>query len=424
MADLDAPMQGPPPPQAVCERPVQFSPADTGSGRARILGQRIGAVHSTELAPLSADSGPIIGLDTFRSDPRFAGVDGTGYTAVVIDSGIDRDHPFFGPDEDGDGVADRIIYGRDFSDNDMNADDRNGHGTNVASIIGSSDPYYTGVAPGVNIIALKVLGDYGDGDFWDIGDALEWTVDHVDEYNIVSVNLSLGDGQLYTAERTGYQVGDDLEALADAGVTVVAAAGNAFYEQGSQEGVVYPAADPNTLAIGAVYDADIGEMSYRTGATAFTTAPDRITPFSQRHESITRLFAPGAAIGGAGAGGGVSTYHGTSQAAPQVAGAAVLAQQMSDHYLGRRLALPEMEALLVGSGTTIGDGDDEDDNVTNTGLEFTRLDVMAMAEAIVEMAGEGDDADLEVTAGGDRLVDGSTLLSSGNDYGELLIDET
>src|SRR5262245_27159549 len=52
----------------------------------------------------------LIGLPAFRTDARFAGIDGSGYAVVIIDSGIDLDHPFFGPDTDGNGVADRIVY--------------------------------------------------------------------------------------------------------------------------------------------------------------------------------------------------------------------------------------------------------------------------------------------------------------------------
>ncbi|WP_413160026.1 Ig-like domain-containing protein [Capilliphycus salinus ALCB114379] len=34
--------------------------------------------------------------NTFRTDPRFAGIDGSGFSVVVIDTGIDVNHPFFG----------------------------------------------------------------------------------------------------------------------------------------------------------------------------------------------------------------------------------------------------------------------------------------------------------------------------------------
>ena len=63
----------------------------------------------TPAAP-AAEAADLTNLTAFRADPRFAGIDGHGLTAVVIDTGIDVDHPFFGPDADPDGVADRIVF--------------------------------------------------------------------------------------------------------------------------------------------------------------------------------------------------------------------------------------------------------------------------------------------------------------------------
>jgi hypothetical protein len=60
---------------------------------------------------------------------------------------------------------------------------------------------------------------------------------------------------------------------------VVSASGNSFYTYGSAQGVAYPAADPNSLSVGAVYDDDIGYVSYANGAIAYTTDADRIAPF-------------------------------------------------------------------------------------------------------------------------------------------------
>ena len=98
---------------------------------------------------MAADA--LIGLDLLRADPRFSDLDGSGYSVVVIDHGIAVDHPFFGPDQNQDGVADRIVFQHDFGDDDPSAqeDNLNGHGTSVASILASQDPAHPGVAPGV-----------------------------------------------------------------------------------------------------------------------------------------------------------------------------------------------------------------------------------------------------------------------------------
>ena len=93
-------------------------------------------ISATDLGVGAIDtdvSSSLINLDDFRAAPNFAGIDGSGFSVVVIDTGIDLNHPFFGPDSDGNGVADRIVYDYDFADGDAVAGDLNGHGSNVIS---------------------------------------------------------------------------------------------------------------------------------------------------------------------------------------------------------------------------------------------------------------------------------------------------
>ena len=335
----------------------------------------IAIAEDGELTTLTQQSGSLINLDAFQNDARFAGIDGSGYTTVIIDTGIDLDHPFFGPDRDNDGVADRIVYHYDFADNDADASDVNGHGSNVSSIVASSDGNRPGMAPGADIIHLKVFKDSGSGNFGYIEQALQWVVDNAATYNIASVNMSLGDTGNYNNAGSRYGIGDEISALANLDIAVVSAAGNDFYQFNSVQGVSYPAADPNSIAVGAVFDSNGGRVSYGGGAKAFSRVADALTPFSQRHETLTPIFAPGAPITGANRNGGTSTQHGTSQAAPHIAGISVLAQQLAEQELGRRLSVTELTNLFNETGVTINDGDDEDDNVTNTGEDFKRVDV-------------------------------------------------
>ena len=236
-------------------------------------------------------------MDDLRSDPDFAGITGTGYSIVIIDSGIDRDHPFFGPDADHNGISDRIVYSYDYSGtDDANATDTLGHGSNVASIAASSDSTWTGIAPGANIIALKVFPDNSNNaSGQDIQQALAWVINHVqtgNSYNIVSVNLSLGSGN-YSVSTTW---GPEFATLSGLNVICVAASGNQYAYYG--QGVANIAADPYVLAVGAVYCADIGSFSLGYGDQAYSTAPDRIAAFSQRDPALLDILAPGAPITG------------------------------------------------------------------------------------------------------------------------------
>ena len=337
------------------------------------------------IVPETSRSGPLVAVDDFRADARFAGIDGSGYTVAVLDTGIDLDDPFFGPDANGDGISDRIVYQYDFADGDADANDIDGHGSNVSSIAASSHGTYTGMAPGADIAALKVFADSGSGYFSYIEDALQWVITNADAYNIVSVNMSLSDSGNYDTPVGRYGIADELATLASMNVVVVSASGNAFYEFNSIQGVAYPSADPNSLSVGAVYEGSYGSYNY-SGPVAYSTGADQITPFSQRDDQLSDIFAPGAPITGAGAGSSLVTMHGTSQAAPHIAGIIALAQQLAEQELGRKLTFDEVAQLLKGTGDTIIDGDDEDDNVTNTGLAFQRVNVLALGEAIIAMA--------------------------------------
>ncbi|MFN0133285.1 MAG: S8 family serine peptidase [Phycisphaerales bacterium] len=383
-----------------------FFISTTASDAPIIAPESVADAHTQDA---TADS--LINIDDLRADPGLSGITGTGYSAVILDTGIDRNHSFFGPDSNSNGIADRIVYSYDFADNDADASDVNGHGSNVSSIIGSQNATYRGMAPGVNIIHLKVFTNAGGGNFTYVERALQWCVANASTYNIVSINMSLGDSGNYNSQRSLYGIGDELSALAGSNVMVVAAAGNDFSRFNTQ-GVAYPAADPNVLTVGAVYDRNIGSMGYASGAQAYSTAADRITPFSQRTTAFGQVFAPGAPVTGAGPTGGTLTQHGTSQASPHVAGLVVLAQQLSDQLLGRRLTLAEMRTLLHSTGVSITDGDDENDNVTNTNQTYRRVDALAMAREIQAMA-PTTGSEVRVFNGTAELADNSGTVAFG-----------
>jgi hypothetical protein len=326
----------------------------------------------------------ITGIDQLKADPRFVNIHGQSWTVAVIDTGINPQHSFFGADIDGNGVADRIIYQYDFADGDVNARDVNGHGSQTASIVASQDLALPGVAPAVNIISLKVFNDSGESDYRYVKQALDWVNANADRYRIASVLMALGDNQSSAAINSQYQLGQTLSELADRGIIPVASAGNNYSQLNGQFGLSSPANDPNVIAVGAVYSANLGRQQYAGNAIAYSSDVDRIAPFSQR--SLQTLFAPGAAITGAGAtGDSLLTLQGTSQAAAYVAGAAVIAQQLANKYLGHSLTGAEFQQLALATGVEIKDGDNEDDNVINTGASFRRLDLWALANQIWEM---------------------------------------
>lgn len=303
-------------------------------------------------------------------------VTGQGLTVAVIDTGLRASHVDF---------TGRVVAQHTFV-SDSAADDH-GHGTNVSGIIAANGDH-TGVAPGAGIISLKVLDSEGGGAISDIQAALQWVADNRDAYNISVVNVSVGDAGNYAAPPQT-DLATLIQQLRDAGVAVVAAAGN-HYNLYQAQGMGCPASVPATVSVGAVFSADIGNFTFGKGGTAYTTRPDRITPFSQRlHESThgsarTDIFAPGAPVTSSGylSDHGASTLHGTSQSAPFASGVILLIQEL---YLRMHGSLPSVdliEDVLRASGVMVFDGDDEDDNVVNTGQTFRRIDALAALSMI------------------------------------------
>lgn len=321
-------------------------------------------------------------------------LNGANHVVVVIDNGIDADHAYFG---------DRVLASVDFSGSTGTLDDGDpnnpGHGTNVSSIIGSSDATYTGVAPEVGIISLKALLDDTDtlaGDTQSatgITDSLQWVIDNASAYNITAVNMSLGAvGVNSNVAQTTYDT--LLKEITDMGIINVAASGNSYAANDPDQGASYPANSIYTIGVGAVFD---GNSDILDGATWTETVndaeADRITPFSQRSTEVVDIFAVGAPVYGADSTGGLDGFSymtGTSQASPQVAGIAVLVQEYAEQELGRKLTYDEMRDLLVNTAVTINDGDDEDDTVANTGEDYKRIDALGAIMALEELSSNTD----------------------------------
>jgi subtilisin family serine protease len=225
-----------------------------------------------------------------------------------------------------------------------------------------------------------------------VSDALDWVLDNQTEHNITTVCMSLGDGGNYLGDEDFEEdaVARRIEKLRQTKVAVVVAAGNDYYTQGSEQGMAYPAIIRECVSVGAVYDAPEGRFTYSSGAVAHSTRAGQITPFSQRlHPSVhpeayTDVFAPGAPVTSSGIWGkhGESTQHGTSQAAPVTAGLILLIQAFHQRVTGELPAVDDVVTWLRRGGITIHDGDDEDDNVEHTDMDFIRLDALSALDAV------------------------------------------
>ncbi len=216
--------------------------------------------------------------------------------------------------------ARRVVGGWDYAEGDANPYDdgsAGSHGTHVAGILGSADAANPGVAPGVDLVALRVFGDSGGGYFSWVENALRWVYQNRNAFRnpITTVNLSLG--TVYNGSNTPLwaTLEEEFQQLKSAGIFVAVAAGNSFASYGAA-GLSYPAVSPHVVAAASV-DSN-GQLS------SFSQRLDRViaTPGSYITSTV-----PDYAGNLNGRVDDWATFSGTSMASPYLAGAAVLLRQ-------------------------------------------------------------------------------------------------
>jgi subtilisin family serine protease len=334
------------------------------------LDQQVYGTIAGQAGAMSESALPLIGGDQAQQQ---YGYTGTGYSVAILDTGIDYNNPAF---------AGRYLGGWNFVANNNNPMDDNGHGTHVAGIIASDDPNHLGVAPGVDIIALKVLDSTGTGDFGNVDLALQWVAAHQQQYHIAAVNMSLGTGNFATSEPWN-MLDSDFQTLRNEGVFVAASSGNSYYSYGSQPGLAFPAINNLVVSVGAVWNGSYGSVTWADGAVDYTSTADQITSFTQRSPQLD-ILAPGAFITSTYLNDTYATMAGTSMASPVVAGAAVDIMQALTATGHANLATPqEILSIMQDTGVSIVDAGDGQDNVIHTGLTFKRLDLLSAIESIV-----------------------------------------
>ena len=279
------------------------------------------AVHAT------AQSLPT-GVDRIEGDlSSAASGDGAGTVnldVAVIDTGIDLDHPELNV------VGGKSCLGTTKGGGTPSYDDGNGHGTHVAGTIGARDDGegVVGVAPGVNLWAVRVLNAAGSGTTAQV----ICGIDFVDSMSpakggpIRVANMSLGGfGFDFGACGLGF---DAMHAAicraTNDGVLFVVAAGN---NNGNISSFT-PAAYDEVLAVTAEADFN-GAPGGGAAATCRVDVDETPADFSNfatpgSADAAHTIAAPGVCILSTWKGGGYNTISGTSMASPHVAGTAAL----------------------------------------------------------------------------------------------------
>ena len=230
---------------------------------------------------------------------------GAGVIIGLVDSGVDRDH------ED---LADNILPGWDFGDDDDDPSDEYGHGTQVCGIIAAvqnNGVGISGVAPQAKILPLKVSREDGDT-FTDetVAQAIVYAADS----GAAVINLSLG----WNDSGAHQAVNDAIAYAADKGVILVAAAGN------RRGPVWFPARLERVLAVSAV------DVNNRNIYSAYGPELDLVAPGSG---STIDDFILTTAMGG-----GYTFNKGTSFSAAMVSGVAALMLSELPHLTNDQVA--------------------------------------------------------------------------------------
>jgi subtilisin len=233
------------------------------------------------------------GVEDIGADVAWTTTQGAGAKLAILDTGGGIGHPdlsyaggvnFYGKQKDG------STSPRDWGDG-------NGHGTWVSGIAAALNNTIgvVGVAPAASLYAVKVLGNSGWGWDSDIAQGIDWAISN----GMDVISMSLGGPGYATA------LAEACQSAWDAGIVLVAAAGNEGDGDPGTEEVSYPAAFPSVIAIGA------------------TTQADGLASFSNTG-SYLELSAPGVAVLSTYRKDRYATFSGTSASCPHVAGVAAL----------------------------------------------------------------------------------------------------
>ncbi|PSL42428.1 subtilisin [Salsuginibacillus halophilus] len=220
-------------------------------------------------------------------DIHNTGITGDNVDVAVLDTGIDGSHHDL-----------NVVGGESFVSGEPDPmNDENGHGTHVAGTVAALDngTGLLGMAPDVDLHAVKVLGADGGGTLSGIAQGIEWAI--TNDMDVINMSLG-GDFGSQALE----EASDNAEA---AGVMNIAAAGNSGESWFGGSTIGYPAAYDSVMAVGA------------------TDENDQRASFSSVGDSL-EIMAPGVNINSTYPGNTYESLNGTSMASPHVAGAAAL----------------------------------------------------------------------------------------------------
>ena len=265
---------------------------------------------------------------------------GSGQAVCVIDTGVDYTHTSLGGCTEASflaGNCTKVPLGFDYTNNDANPFDDHGHGTHVAGIVASTDSTYSGVAPGANIVAMKVCNAGGSCQDSDVIAGIDSCIANATSYNISVISISLGGGSATGPcdAGIGSAYASSINTAVHNNISVVIATGNT--NGNATAGIAAPGCLANATKVTASTDADV------------------LASYAMRHANFTDiLVAPGSSITSLNDGGGTTTMSGTSMATPHISGVLALLQQFLTEQ-GKTQTVAQLWDVLNNTAVRIND---------------------------------------------------------------------
>lgn len=192
-------------------------------------------------------------LNKLQAEKLWAKTKGAGIKVAVLDTGVQGDHP---------DLAAQLLPGKDYVDpeNTESVDPR-GHGTHVAGIIAASmnDFGVTGLAPEVNILPVRVMDESGDGDWFDIIDAITYAADEGADVINMSFGVDYSDWEPLTLA---------VEYARLKGAALVASSGNT-----EDSTMMIPARTPGVIGVGGTTSDDAHVWDSNFNSSVDLSAP-------------------------------------------------------------------------------------------------------------------------------------------------------
>ena len=253
----------------------------------------VGVEEDRLLSPLLSQSVPLIGADQAWA----AGFDGTGIAVAILDTGVDKAHPFLS----GKVVEEACFSSNGNCPNGLTSQTGSGagvpctyapngcrHGTHVAGIAAGSGTSFSGVAKGAQLIAVQVFSRFTGSTCTGEGEdpcAKTFSSDQImglervfalrTQHTIAAVNMSLGGSTKFTSPCDSAEAARKaaIDTLRSVGIGTVIASGNERFT----DGLSAPACISTAVSVGS------------------TTKTDAVSSFSNS-ASFLSLLAPGSSL--------------------------------------------------------------------------------------------------------------------------------